>query len=109
MLPLNLDLLQLFGNFKIMNILKNIKKLQKKVAKELKGLKEQGYILNQSGPIKEIGVLDFPTKCLKFTIDRDYIYANGKPIIPTCNDRLTAQIVFDEMMTLFCPDNYKSL
>ena len=48
--------------------------------------------------MEKIGVLRHGNKTIKFVIDFDFIYANGKVIESTYNDRHTAKPVFTNMM-----------
>lgn len=65
-----------------------------------------GNVLPQKEQIREIGMLQSRTKTVKFISDHNWIFANGKAILPTYNDQETASRVFGEAMQMFYSDKF---
>lgn len=61
---------------------------------------------NSKNKIKEIGILSDKTIGIKFQYNWNYIFANGKAIISTCNDDWSAANSFARTMQASFGENF---
>ena len=58
------------------------------------------------GEVKDVGTLDMYDRAIKFVANHHAIYANGKPILSTFNDRWTATEIFTLTMKAAYGDRF---